>query len=561
MAAPLRFDRRALLGAAFVGVVFGSYLMIATDFSAVIQAADYAGSIPSDVPLVNEVQFATILAVFVASFAALAITPMRRAVVLTSVPLVLLGWAFLGVERGNGVLPLGDAAVWSVLLDQGFITLVVALGGWLIARGWHPLSWLVLLVALLPPLAGVLLDAANLDATAHTLVIQGVVIVAGAAGAVGGRAIDRAMRRTTVDPIELHDRSIRYGLGLGLVVMATYLTIATDFSGYLQQTSFAGSASVSLLGMLQFVLILVLFVAAMAVMPVSGDRRVAAVTYVSVLLLLWATFGIERSVGNIREPVQFWFFVLDQGFVTMVVALGGWLIVRGRHPLSAVVLALAIIPPIVARSLVDASVTSGAYALALEAIVVLGSVAGGMLAWLIDAAVRGRVRGRVREWVHARRATRSSPRPSAPVTADAEPASTLAAAPRRPRAVTAVAIVVWASGALQILAGVQSFADQSASGEVQRVTDLVSALVTVAIGVVTIVVGVQLLRASRTARVIVTVFVALQLLGAALLLVATIAGGDAVAAIVVGLATALDIGAIVLLWAGSAARFFRRQVG
>jgi hypothetical protein len=545
MAAAQRFDRRALQGAALVGVVFGAYLTIATDFSAVIQAAGYAGSIPSDVPLVNEVQFATILAVFLFSFAVLAVTPMRRAIALTSVPLVLLGWAFLGVERGNGVLPLGDATVWSVLLNQGFITLVLALGGWLIARGWHPLSWLVLLVALVPPLVGALLDAAKMDATAYTLVIQAVVIVAGAVGAVGGLAIDRARRATHVDAIALRESDVRYGLGVGLTVMATYLTIATDFSGYLQQTSFAGSASVSLLGMLQFLLILLLFVAAMAVMPVSADRRLAAITYVSVLLLLWATFGIERSVGNIRDPVALWFFLLDQGFVTMLVALGGWLIVRGRHPLSAVVLVLAIVPPIVARTLVDASVTSGAYTLVIEGIVVLGSVAGAMLAWLIDATARGRVR----EWFEHRR-TRERP---VAVTRAARGALT------RPRAVTTVAIVVWIGGALQVLGGVQSFADQSAAGEAQRSTDLVSALITVAIGVVTIVVGVQLLRASRVARVIVTIFVALQLLVAAVLLAVTVVAGDPVAAVIAGVATGLDVVAIVMLWAGSAASFFRRR--
>ena len=545
MATALRFDRRALQGVALVGVVLGAYLTIATDFSAVVQAADYAGSIPSDVPLVNEVQFATILAGFAFSFAVLAVTPLRRSIVLTSVPLVLLGWAFLGVERGDGVLPLGDAVVWSVLLDQGFITLVVALGGWLIARGWHPLSWLVLLVALLPPLAGRLLDAANLDATAHTLVIQAVVIVAGAGAAVGARAIDRAVRRAA-GSIEPADRGIRYGLGLGLVVAATYLAIATDFSGYLQQTSFAGSASVSLLGLLQFLLLLVLFVASMAVMPVSADRRLAAVTYVAVLLLLWATFGIERSVGNIRDPVALWLFLLNQGFVTMVVALGGWLIVRGRHPLSAVVLVLAIIPPIVARSLVNASVTSGAYTLAIEGIVVVGSVAGGLLAWFIDAAVRGRVQERLE-----RRGTMGRP----DAVADAGKA-----APTRPRSVTIVAIVVWIGGALQVLGGVQSFADQSASGEGQRSTDLIAALLTVVIGVVTIVVGVQLLRASRVARVIVTVFVALQLLAAALLLLVTLVAGDPVAAVLAGVAVAVDVTAIVMLWAGSAARFFRREL-
>src|SRR6187402_1402303 len=122
MAERLRFDRHARHAVALVGIVVAAYLNVATDFSTFIQAADYAGSIPNDVPLVNEVQFATILVVYLVSFALVSTTPLRRAVALTMVPLLLLGWAFLSVENGIGVLPLGDAAVWSVLLDQGFIT-------------------------------------------------------------------------------------------------------------------------------------------------------------------------------------------------------------------------------------------------------------------------------------------------------------------------------------------------------------------------------------------------------------------------------------------------------
>src|SRR6185312_1388578 len=138
MAAPLRFDRSARHGAALVGIVFAAYLTIASDFSTLVQAANYAGTIPNDVPLVEFVQFLTLLAVWLVSLALVATTPMRRAVTLTLVPLVLLGWAFLGIEQSSGVLPLGDATLWAVLLDQGFVTLIVGLGGWLIARGLHP---------------------------------------------------------------------------------------------------------------------------------------------------------------------------------------------------------------------------------------------------------------------------------------------------------------------------------------------------------------------------------------------------------------------------------------
>ena len=55
-----------------------------------------------------------------------------------------------------------------------------------------------------------------------------------------------------------------------------------------------------------------------------------------------AAVGIERGVGNIVDPVEFWTFVTGQGFIALVVGLGGWLIVRERHPLAFVVLLVAV---------------------------------------------------------------------------------------------------------------------------------------------------------------------------------------------------------------------------
>ncbi len=547
MAALLRFDRSARHGAALVGIVFAAYLTIATDFSAIIQAADYAGSIPSDVPLVDEVQFATILTLEAVSLAALATTAMRRAIALTAVPLVLLGWAFLSTERGDGVLPLGDSGVWAVLLSQGFITLLVGLGGWLIVSGRHPLAWTVLPLALIPALVALPLDASAVDATAFTLIIQGVVIVAGVMAVTGALAIDGAMRRRAGAPrpsraTDALRTGTRYGVALGLVLAAGSLSITTDFTGFLQQTKFAGSASVSVLGVLQFLLILALYVAAMIVMPVSADRRLAAVTIVSVLLLLWATFGIERSVGNIREPVAFWFFVLDQGFVTLLVSLGGWLIVRGRPPLAFIVLLLAIIPPVIARALDDASVTSGAYALVMEGIVVLAGLAGGGIAWAIDAIVRRR-RGEAVE----------------PVGHPEAPEHRAAVASMRPRAVTVVAVIVWVGGAIQILTGALSFAGQGVSGEEQRASALIAALVNVLVGVATVIVGVGLLRGNRAARLVVTIVVAVSLLGNLLALAGAAAAGESASAIVLAVTAAIDAAGIVLLWAGSGRSYFGRQ--
>jgi hypothetical protein len=541
MAAPLRFDRSARHGGALVGIAFAAYLTVASDFGTLVQAANYAGTIPNDVPLVEFVQFLTLLAVFLVSFALIATSPMRRAVTLTVMPLVLLGWAFLGIEQSSGVLPLGDATIWAVLLDQGFVTLLVTLGGWLIARGLHPLSWLVLLLALLPPLAGVPLVAAQVDAVTYSLVVQGVVLVAGVGGAALAFAIDRAVRRrrTPIAPTRL-DPPTRYGIALGMVVAATYLNIATDFTGYLNQTHYGGSASVSVLGLLQFAMILVLYVVAFTVMPVGSGRRLAAVTFASVVLLLWATLGIERSVGNLAHPVQLWFVLLNQGFITLLVSLGGWLIVRGRHPLAFVVVALAIVPPLVARALDDASVTSGSYTLTLEGVIAVGGLVGGALAWAIDALARRIAR-------RGESAPARAPRPAREPTPHARPAG-----------VTVVAVIVWIDGVTQMLTGVFDLAGQGTSGEIQRIGALTAALVTIAIGLATVLVGVGLLQGRRAARIVVTVFIGLSLLGEGAAVVGAVVGGHLGELLVAAVVAALDVVAIVLLWSGRSGAFFSR---
>ena len=188
------------------------------------------------------------------------------------------------------------------------------------------------------------------------------------------------------------DRNARYGAAMVGVMFAAWLNIATDYSAFIEATNYAGSlgTDVPLVDFFDFVIVLGLYIASFAIMPAAGWRRLSAVTLACVVLLVWATIGIERGIGNIVEPAAFWTFVVDQGWITLIVALGGWLLVRGRHPLAFVVLLLAFVPPIVSRILVDASVTSGAYALVTEAMVVIFGIGGAWLAALIDHWARGR---------------------------------------------------------------------------------------------------------------------------------------------------------------------------
>lgn len=176
------------------------------------------------------------------------------------------------------------------------------------------------------------------------------------------------------------------------VMFASYLNIATDFSAFIQAANYAGAlgTDVPAVDFVQFVLIVGIYLASFIIMPASGTRRLCAVTLACVVLFLWATIGIERGVGNITEPVELWSFLVNQGWVTLLVGLGGWLIVRGRHPVSFVVLLLALVPPIISRILVDVSVTSGVYALVTQAMVIVFGIGGAWLAVLIDSLIRRR---------------------------------------------------------------------------------------------------------------------------------------------------------------------------
>ncbi|GAA1941313.1 hypothetical protein GCM10009775_36400 [Microbacterium aoyamense] len=185
------------------------------------------------------------------------------------------------------------------------------------------------------------------------------------------------------------DRGARYGAAVVGMLFATYLAIATDFSAILQSETYAGTIrnDVPFVNIFQFVLILAAMTASLAILPTSGMRRVGGVTLVWVVLCLWATFGLERGVGNITEPVAFWAFVLNQGFVVLLAAIGGWVIARGRHPLSWLVVVVAVVPPIVAPILIQANFTTGGYALVIQGLVIALGLGAVWAAVWIDRAV------------------------------------------------------------------------------------------------------------------------------------------------------------------------------
>lgn len=190
------------------------------------------------------------------------------------------------------------------------------------------------------------------------------------------------------------DSGARYGAGVVAACFGGYLAAATDFSAIVQSANYAGTirTDVPLVNVAQFVLILATFVFAFAILPTPPGRRVAAVTLAFVALCLWATFGLERGTGRITEPVAFWAFVLDQGFVALLVSVGGWVIARGRHPLSWIVVAVAIVPAIASPAMVAANFTSGGIALVTQGIIIVGGLAAVWAAAGIDRALAGRAR-------------------------------------------------------------------------------------------------------------------------------------------------------------------------
>jgi uncharacterized membrane protein YvlD (DUF360 family) len=143
----------------------------------------------------------------------------------------------------------------------------------------------------------------------------------------------------------------------------------------------------------QFLLVLGSMLAGVVLLPTSGWRRLGAFTLVCVVLLLWVTFGLQHAAGNVVHPVTFWRFVLDQGAVVLLAAVGGWVIARGRHPWSWTVVILAIIPALVTPILVEHSFPSSAIALISQGIVAVVGLGAVWLAVWIDRRLTRRAGG------------------------------------------------------------------------------------------------------------------------------------------------------------------------
>ncbi len=190
-------------------------------------------------------------------------------------------------------------------------------------------------------------------------------------------------------PVIAFDRTARYGAALVCMLAGAYLAVATDFSAIVQSEVYAGTirTDAPIVNVVQFVLVLGAMLTAIVLLPTSGWRRLGAFTLVSVVLLMWVTFGLQHAAGNLVHPVTFWRFILDQGSVALLASVGGWLIARGRHPLSWSVVVLAVIPALITPLLVENSFPSGAIALISQATVAIVGLGAVWLAVVIDKAM------------------------------------------------------------------------------------------------------------------------------------------------------------------------------
>jgi hypothetical protein len=126
----------------------------------------------------------------------------------------------------------------------------------------------------------------------------------------------------------------------------------------------------------------------------------------------------------------------------------------------------------------------------------------------------------------------------------------------RPGGVTLVAVLTWISGLFDIIGGSLLLFQTSVDATVEQFGGssqlIASALFTILVGVVVIVVAVGLLRGNNASRIVITVFQMLSIVGSVFLAIAYPAG-----AIAEYFSIAIAVIVLVLLWTRRASAFFR----
>ena len=126
----------------------------------------------------------------------------------------------------------------------------------------------------------------------------------------------------------------------------------------------------------------------------------------------------------------------------------------------------------------------------------------------------------------------------------------------RPGGVTLVAVLAMISGVLDIIGGSLLLFQTSAEATVERFGGesqlIASALFTILVGVVVIVVAIGLLRGNNASRIIITIFQMISIIGSVFLAIAYQPG-----AIAEYFSIAVAVIVLFLLWTRRASAFFR----
>lgn len=126
----------------------------------------------------------------------------------------------------------------------------------------------------------------------------------------------------------------------------------------------------------------------------------------------------------------------------------------------------------------------------------------------------------------------------------------------RPGGVTLIAVLTWISGLFDIIGGSLLLFQTSVDATVERFGGssqlIASALFTILVGVVVIVVAVGLLRGNNASRIVITVFQMISIIGSVFLAIAYPAG-----AIAEYFSIAIAVIVLLLLWTRRASAFFR----
>ncbi|MDQ2698007.1 MAG: hypothetical protein M3Y46_04365 [Actinomycetota bacterium] len=121
---------------------------------------------------------------------------------------------------------------------------------------------------------------------------------------------------------------------------------------------------------------------------------------------------------------------------------------------------------------------------------------------------------------------------------------------------TLVAVLTWISGLFDIVGGSLLLFQTSVDATVERFGGssqlIASALFTILVGVVVIVVAIGLLRGNNASRIVITVFQMLSIIGSVFLAIAYPAG-----AIAEYFSIAIAVIVLLLLWTRRASAFFR----